>query len=673
MTFLYPSFLYALGLVVIPIIIHLFNFRRFKKQEFTQVKFLEKASKVKKRFKQIRDIIIMLLRMLAIGCLVLAFAHPVPEEVPAASQKQSIVSVYVDNSFSMALQGENGELLAEAKKKVEEIAEAFGENSLFQLVTNNTAERTRNFIEKDLFLESLEGVDLEPLVLNEVELNQMQQGDLLSNNGNRIQVVISDFQQKNFELTEKLDSSITRYWIKVNAENESNISIDSAWFEQALFVKDQNAQLKVLVSNHSDKKLESRSITVKINGTQRAIQTFDLLPAETKEIELFYLITNEGWNNVEIEIEDYPIEFDNVIYTTYFVNPSTKVLSVYSDKPNPYVQKVYSKDKNFRFEQVQLNNLGGGSLKLYDLIIIEDLNDLPSGNLEQIINFINSGGNVAIFPSENAKLTELSNTYRRFGLNLSEQSEETVSINKLELNHPFFNDIFESVPKNIDYPKVFKHFKSNLKTRSQTQSLISLSNGNEFLYLTEQGQGRVFLATSALSVECNTLLKNGIFVPLLYKFASYRGQQTSATYFIDSKPTELNVGGASNSAVLGLTKDEIDLIPNQVFKNGVLTIFEDEIKESGFYGIKDMNKKDSILYNVGFNYNRNESEMSFWSNDEIKEKANLNGVKFIENASLNISSVFKDINDKNRLWRYFLLAAFCFLLFEIIAIKLPFK
>ncbi|MFY0675451.1 MAG: BatA domain-containing protein [Bacteroidia bacterium] len=673
MTFLYPSFLYALGLMVIPIIIHLFNFRKFKRQEFTQVKFLEKASKVKKRFKQIRDVIIMLLRMLAIGCLVLAFAHPIPKEVNENSQKQSIVSIYLDNSFSMALQSENGELLAEGKKKVEEIADAFGENSLFQLITNNISERSRGFIEKELFLQSLEKVDLEPFVLTEEEINQLQQSELLSNNGNRVQVVISDFQKQNFELTSQLDSTITRYWVKIDAEKESNISVDTAWFEQALFVKDQNAQLIVQVTNHSENKLESRSIVVKINGTQRAIQTFDLLPNETKELELFYLISNEGWNKVEVEIEDYPIEFDNTIYTSYFVKPSTKVLSLYTKKANPFVRKVYSNDFNFQFEQIELKSLGAGSLDIYDLIIIEDLNDLPSGNLEQIISFINNGGNVAIFPSAKAEITDVQLAYKRFGINLSEASQERISINNLELNHPFFSDIFEDVPKNIEYPKVFKHFKSNLKTRTNAQGLISLSNGNKFLYLAEIGKGRAFIATSALDVEHNNLVKNGIFVPLLYKMASYRGQQSSSTYFIDSKPTEVNISGASNSAVMGLSKNGIELIPNQVYRNAVLTIFEDEIQESGFYDVKEMNKNDSVLYVVGFNYNRRESNMSFWDKEEIMERAEEYEVRFIEKASLNISSIFKDLNDKNRLWRYFLIAAFCFLLFEIIAIKLPFK
>ncbi|MGB0431151.1 MAG: BatA domain-containing protein, partial [Bacteroidia bacterium] len=179
MTFLYPAFLYALALTAIPVIIHIFNFRRFKKQEFTQVKFLEKATKVRKRFRQLKDLIIMLLRMLAIACLVIAFAHPLPKNAADTKGKQNLISIYIDNSFSMGLQGENGELLAVAKKKIEEITEAFGENTLYQLVNNNTAERSRTFVEKDILLDAVQQVDLKPFILTDNELNQLQRSDLM--------------------------------------------------------------------------------------------------------------------------------------------------------------------------------------------------------------------------------------------------------------------------------------------------------------------------------------------------------------------------------------------------------------------------------------------------------------------------------------------------------------
>ena len=41
MKFLYPQFLYALALVAIPIIIHLFNFRKFRTVYFSNVQFLK--------------------------------------------------------------------------------------------------------------------------------------------------------------------------------------------------------------------------------------------------------------------------------------------------------------------------------------------------------------------------------------------------------------------------------------------------------------------------------------------------------------------------------------------------------------------------------------------------------------------------------------------------------
>ena len=41
MQFLYPGFLFALAAIAIPIIIHLFNFRKFKKVYFTNVAFLK--------------------------------------------------------------------------------------------------------------------------------------------------------------------------------------------------------------------------------------------------------------------------------------------------------------------------------------------------------------------------------------------------------------------------------------------------------------------------------------------------------------------------------------------------------------------------------------------------------------------------------------------------------
>ena len=74
MQFKYPELLYALFLLLIPILIHLFQLRRFQKVSFTNVSFLKKVSMQTRKSSQIKKWLILLLRLLAIAAIVIAFA-----------------------------------------------------------------------------------------------------------------------------------------------------------------------------------------------------------------------------------------------------------------------------------------------------------------------------------------------------------------------------------------------------------------------------------------------------------------------------------------------------------------------------------------------------------------------------------------------------------------------
>jgi len=127
MEFINPGFLYGLFALAIPVIIHLFNFRRFRKVYFTNVKFIEELKQETQKQSKLRHLLILLMRMLAITALVLAFAQPF---IPVDKAKKnvnsgSIVSVYVDNSFSMQAESGKGTLLDEAKDKALDVASAY--------------------------------------------------------------------------------------------------------------------------------------------------------------------------------------------------------------------------------------------------------------------------------------------------------------------------------------------------------------------------------------------------------------------------------------------------------------------------------------------------------------------------------------------------------------------
>ena len=70
MQFVNPLFLIALSALAIPILIHLFNFRKYKKVYFTNVHFLQEIQQETKKQSQLRQLLILLARLLAIAALV---------------------------------------------------------------------------------------------------------------------------------------------------------------------------------------------------------------------------------------------------------------------------------------------------------------------------------------------------------------------------------------------------------------------------------------------------------------------------------------------------------------------------------------------------------------------------------------------------------------------------
>src|SRR4051812_4148008 len=122
MNFLYPGFLFALLAIAIPIVIHLFNFRKFKKIYFSNVQFLKEAKEQSSSHEKLKNLLVLLSRILAIIFLVLAFARPfISSGLRSSPSLRNVVSIYIDNSYSMETVNKEGSLLDEAKRKVKEI------------------------------------------------------------------------------------------------------------------------------------------------------------------------------------------------------------------------------------------------------------------------------------------------------------------------------------------------------------------------------------------------------------------------------------------------------------------------------------------------------------------------------------------------------------------------
>src|SRR6056297_3586351 len=117
MQFLVPVFLTALAALAIPIIIHLFHFRRFKKVYFTNVRFLREVKEETSSRSRLRNILVLLARLLALAALVLAFAQPYLKQSGNVQKGSKAVSIFIDNSFSMDALSQDVPLLDKAKQR----------------------------------------------------------------------------------------------------------------------------------------------------------------------------------------------------------------------------------------------------------------------------------------------------------------------------------------------------------------------------------------------------------------------------------------------------------------------------------------------------------------------------------------------------------------------------
>ncbi len=312
MNFLFPSFLFALFTLSIPIIIHLFHFRRFKKVYFSNTSFLSFIKNEKKTKNKLKHLIILILRLLAIASLVFAFSQPfIPVKNMNSTTGQKSVSIYIDNSPSMNNKSSENSMLNEAKNTAKEIIKGYENNCKFQILTNQLSVKEQRFYSQEKIIDFIKGIKSTSLTKN-INTIINRQDELLnsSNSSNKISYLISDFQKSssNFKKTNK-DSTIHRFLIPVSAVKYNNLFIDSAWFDEAVLQYNQSVTLKVKIKNNTEKAIENSTITLKLNGKQKGIANFSIPANQNKLIPtepqgLYFLIIQYHKNQMGVLISN---------------------------------------------------------------------------------------------------------------------------------------------------------------------------------------------------------------------------------------------------------------------------------------------------------------------------------------------------------------------------------
>lgn len=637
MQFKYPELLYALFLLLIPIIIHLFQLRRFQKVDFTNVAFLKKVTIQTRKSSQLKKWLTLLMRLAALACIILAFAQPFSASKTALNSEKETV-LYIDNSYSMQAKGANGPLLKRALQQLYEQAEGSEKISWFDNVQSKKNLSIANFKNEVL------GIDYthKQLALEDVLLKAKQ---LFSKSESAVKrlVVISDFQQLGSFPAEEDAIRIDAVHLKPVTKN--NIAIDSAYIAS----KDSNAtQLKVIISGQGE--LPPTAAVSLYNGaTLIAKSGVDF--SESNQNTLTFDLENPSGFKGELRIEDANLLYDNSLFFSINTPKKIKVLSINEGDAN-YLQRLFDQEA-YEYTQQSHASVNYNDIPNQNFIVLNELKNIPISLVNSIKSFSDAGGGVLIIPSANATISSYNPLLNALRLgNFNQVLPQEKKITKINFDHPIYENVFEKKVANFQYPKV----NSLYSVSSNTTQVLGFEDGRPFLLQ----QGKSYLTTAAISNSNSNFQNSPLIVPTFINLAQqslalpklYYPIGTATTYAVPIKLTQ--------DDILTLRDTLSSFIPLQQTKaNSVEISTLDEPSRAGNYSIE---KESSFVETVSYNYPRRESSMQYL------DPADWKGATIYASVAELFDAV-ADENKVNSFWKWFVIFAVVFLLLEMLILK----
>ncbi|MEM7573063.1 MAG: BatA domain-containing protein [Bacteroidota bacterium] len=671
MQFLYPTFLWALAALAIPIIIHLFYFRRFRKVYFSNVRFLKEVKEETSARSRLRNLLVLLARLLAIAALVFAFAQPFFPAEQDIIRGRKAVSLYLDNSFSMEAKSDEAPLLQIAKDRAKDIVRAYGVEDRFQVISNEFAGRQQRLVGQEEALNLIDELAIGPASRSLSDVLGRQQSALATGNiPNQIAYQISDFQRNISDLSPLADSSLQLNLVPLQAVQERNIAIDSVWFEAPVPLLNQNNLLLVRVRNYGDEAVENLRLTLDYQGQIKPEGQLSI-PARDFVIDSVYLTISEpGLGQAKLEITDYPVQFDDSYFITFRTSDEIPILNIYGNQPDRQLNAALNGLAVFAPEFLQAQQIDYGRLGEFQLIVLNGISSISTGLGNELRQYMEDGGNVLLFPPRNAAL----DAYNRFLRSLpvaplevfDESSREVNFVNTSEF---VFKGVFRNQRANLRLPITQGNFPLSRTGRGQ-ELILGYRDGSTALAKYRLGNGHLYLSTAPLDRSLNDLSLNAeIFIPMLYKMAISAGRQRPEAYIIgQDEVVETQRRQASAEIVYKLRGTTGEFIPEQrIVGQRMFLGLGDQLKTAGFYDL--FLDEEQIVDGFAFNYPRTESDLSYLDASEL-ETLTAGTANLIDGQNAaTLATAIQQSNEGTPLWRYFIWAALAFLLIEVLLLR----
>ncbi|MFT4740559.1 MAG: hypothetical protein ACJAT1_001766 [Marivirga sp.] len=643
MNFQQPQAFWLAIFLLLPIIIHLFQFRRYKRLQFSNVAFLKEVTESKKQQRNLKHLLILFCRLLFIAAFIVCLAKP---NWPNSSRQQSPQIIILDNSPSMLTitEGKDVSVYEEMLQSLNKLNEVYPS---VQIELLDGVGKPFKFYRNPAILNSQTSMNLKAI------LDNFDGGNI---------VLASDFQKQLIQENATIFNDTAYQFVLLPAYRNApeTVSWDSIWTSQSEVSKSEVLNIQLIKYGSKGKSNVSALLGDNSIGSIQA--NFETSDRQIATISMPQSIERQSQLTLQTNDLSY---FDNLFYAIYEQDSLLKVLYLYNEVSDPLVYNAYSDDRQFELVAKQSSNFSYQSLSDYSIAVIEMNNDFSITKAESLSLFAEKGGTLILVPKEGFDQLKSLKLLGFSDLNPN-SSGLSVPLQTPDYNNPFFKGVFQEKKQGLDMADVKLSF-----TTSTGMPLLQTVDGRPFLTKL-QLKGSIFLFAGLLNSGGQAFVKSPLFLPTFYRMAFSEKEQGRVQYsYLNEEVIDLDYLGVPNGAVIKLRSKEQTFIPDQRISGAGLQIILPKNELSpGFWEVVDA-KTETLYGKIAFNYPKEESMASYYTanalQDIFRKQSN---VKVLDNMEFEtISSYMEETKSDIPLWKYFLILALLSLFAEVAIIR----
>lgn len=541
MTFLNPLYLIGVLAGLIPLLIHLFHKRRIKVVEFSSLEFLKKIEGRKTKWFRIRQILLLVLRCLALLLLALAISRPVLRSAVfgtlSAHARSSSVFV-LDNSYSMGATGRDRSSFDRARSRADEILSIMDKGDEIYLILASDMPRS-------VFEEPVHNHPLVRTAISEATLTNRPTDyrpslekaiNILgsSRNLNKEIYLFTDLQRSGFE-------SFARGGIRAGKgkrlyvfdtaplEDINNASLADLALADPLLFEGGKVILIATIRNYTAR--ESRvSLRSSLDGREVGVKEVNLPANATRTVELAFSVEGEGFHYISTVLDDDGLQADNARYVSFNVPGKPRVALIAEDKSQAegYLNIALTPEEGlsvFRVDAFARGEFPSIPLSNYSVIGLLDVTSLNSADVLRLANFVQTGGGVFVALGDAADidfyntvlLPKLGDMQVGRARTRRRENDFFLRISSGDFSHPVLLQFRDKSKGDLTIARIY----DRVVIDAGSGTIARFSDTSPFLVETSLGEGKVIISAVPLNGSLTDLPLRAIYVPLVHRIFRY--------------------------------------------------------------------------------------------------------------------------------------------------------